>query len=392
MKILKIINVEPIVFLLSFGDGILRLPVLDLVLSKTCLSGSYFFGEATYSAEICSNLTNYPKEQAIVQETVAKFNSVSEVIAGILTILVTIFLGSWCDNGGRKGLIYLTIVGRLSRVISLLFNYVYKDLVIEYFWVDCLHQLCGNNNSLFIGAFAIVTDETSMKVRTIRILIISGIFEVGLALSNLVTGYILEYGTFYASLATYFGFISVALLYSLFILRSSHKKNIKYSMKDIFSFKEFFSSVSTVFRKRDKGLRHVVILLIFTSYLCEFCNGVVVVNYYYITRKFSWPEITDNPSFPVTWLSQLNTIIDIPRILAVFFIVPFLTNMFQLHDTILAALAQISLIAGLLNYAFAANRNLLYINAVLWILTPNQNPAIRAILSKIVDTHEVGKV
>ena len=150
--------------------------------------------------------------------------------------------------------------------------------------------------------------------------------------------------------------------------------------------------MKTVFRKRENGLRHVVLLLIFTACLCEFCKGVIVVNYYYITRKFSWPEITDNPSFPVTWLSQLNTIIDIPGILAVFFIVPFLTNIFHLHDTILAILAHISLMAGLINYAFATSRNFLYINAVLWILTPIQTPTIRAILSKIVDHQEVGKV
>ena len=214
-EVFRKINVEPLLFLLSFGDGILRLPVMDLVLSKTCLSGSSLFGEKIFSEDICSNLTSYPAEQAVVQATVSKFNSVSEVISGILTILVTIFLGSWCDSGARKGLIYLSIIGRLSRVISLLFNYVHKELVIEYFWLDFLHYLCGNNNSLFIGALAIITDDTSTEIRTIRILIISGVFETGLALSNLVSGYFLEYRTFYASLATYFALVILALLYTI---------------------------------------------------------------------------------------------------------------------------------------------------------------------------------
>ena len=124
-EVFRKINVEPLLFLLSFGDGILRLPVMDLVLSKTCLSGSSLFGEKIFSEDICSNLTSYPAEQAVVQATVSKFNSVSEVISGILTILVTIFLRSWCDSG----------------VISLLFKYVHKELVIEYFWLDFLPYL-----------------------------------------------------------------------------------------------------------------------------------------------------------------------------------------------------------------------------------------------------------
>ena len=63
-----------------------------------------------------------------------------------------------------------------------------------------------------------------------------------------------------------------------------------------------------------------------------------------------------------------------------------------MHDAVLATLAHLSLLAGLINFAFATNRNLLYVNAALWILAPNQTPAIRAILSKIVNPDEVGKV
>ena len=95
----KSINVEPVVFLLCFAAGIIGIPMTDLILFKTCLSGSYFFTGPTYNSSICANLTNYPDQQAEVQETVQKFNSLNSIMNGILMICVTVFLGSWCDSG-----------------------------------------------------------------------------------------------------------------------------------------------------------------------------------------------------------------------------------------------------------------------------------------------------
>ena len=390
----KTINVEPVIFLLCFGGGILELPARDLVLSKTCLAGSYFFGATTYSKDICTNLTNYPEEQSMVQHTVSKFNSVSVIMKTMMIMLVTVFLGSWCDSGGRKGLIVLTCLGRLAIAGSLLLNFMCDNLVIEFFWLDFPAMLSGYENSLWIGAYAIITDETSQSNRTIRILILSALWHIGMALANLVTGYILEYGTFYAVLGTYTATLIAALLYTVFLLRSSQTSNKNISCGNIFSFKGILGSVSTVFKKRENGVRHIIILLIFTSCLCEFTWGTrfVGIDYYYIRRKFSWPEVAENPSFPVTWLSQFYTIVDVPQTLAVFIIVPFLTNVFHVHDAVISTLGHLCLMVGVINIALATNRNMLYLNAALGIFIPTQTPSMRAMLSKIVESGEVGKV
>ena len=394
IKFIKTINVEPVVFLLCFAGGIIEIPGRDLVLTKTCLSGSYFFGDTTYPADVCANLTNYADEQKEIQATVSKFNSVTTIMRTLLRILVTIFLGSWCDSGGRKGLIILTCLGRLAMVASLLLNYTCEGLVIEFFWLDFPNYLCGADNSLFLGAYAMVTDETTPKMRTIRILILSALWHIGMALANLVTGYILEFGTFYAVLATNCGAVIAGLLYSFFVLRSSQDQTKNISCMDVFSFKGFLGSVSTVIKKRTHGLRHIIILLIFTACLCEFTWGVrfVGIDYYYTRRKFAWPEIAENPTFPVTWLSQYHTILDTPQTLAVFFIVPFLTNVFHVHDAIISTLGHLSLMAIFINVALATERNMMYLNAALGIFIPTQTPAMRAMLSKIVEPDEIGKV
>ena len=53
VEVIKSINVEPVVFLLIVGDGILGLPVFDLQLKKTCLSGSSLFGQTKYPPNVC---------------------------------------------------------------------------------------------------------------------------------------------------------------------------------------------------------------------------------------------------------------------------------------------------------------------------------------------------
>ena len=39
------------------------------------------------------------------------------------------------------------------------------------------------------------------------------------------------------------------------------------------------------------------------------------IDYYFVRAQYDWPEIADNPTYPVTWLSQFYSIIDIPQVL-----------------------------------------------------------------------------
>ena len=116
------------------------------------------------------------------------------------------------------------------------------------------------------------------------------------------------------------------------------------------------------------------------------------IDYYFVRAQYDWPELSENPTYPVTWLSQFYSIIDIPQVtidyssiistwflfalnlkwkctqkdvlrkpasfklsclkfysfvvnstedaisqtLSVFFIVPFLTNWLGLHDALMS--------------------------------------------------------
>ena len=50
------IHVEPIVFLFSLGFALINIQMPTLYVQKTCKVGSYFWGNQTFSDEVCEGI------------------------------------------------------------------------------------------------------------------------------------------------------------------------------------------------------------------------------------------------------------------------------------------------------------------------------------------------
>ena len=50
------IHVEPIVFLFSLGFALINIQMPTLYVQKTCKVGSYFWGNQTFSDEVCEEI------------------------------------------------------------------------------------------------------------------------------------------------------------------------------------------------------------------------------------------------------------------------------------------------------------------------------------------------
>ena len=81
-----------------------------------------------------------------------------------------------CDEGGRRNILFLAIVGKLLAVAATLFVYfsshlVRKDFklfdkhlqVIEWLWLDAVSELTGGQVGMFVSAYAIVTDQSDER-------------------------------------------------------------------------------------------------------------------------------------------------------------------------------------------------------------------------------------
>ena len=168
-----------------------------------------------------------------------------------------------------------------------------KYQVVEWLWLDIIYELCGGESGLFLAAYATITDETTDETRTIRILIISALWHIGTGLANFVTGYILQVVirnspvvsiTYSISpLLQHFKFLGVlavsvachigAVAYVVFAMREN-KRESEAKLSDIFSFSSFKEGFSVVLRKREPGMRRVVVATVVICCLCQFAWGV----------------------------------------------------------------------------------------------------------------------
>ena len=143
-------------------------------------------------------------------------------------------------------------------------------------------------------------------MRTLRILVIAGLWHLAMAMGNLAAGLLLKYLTFVGLLAVSAGCHLLSLAYTSVFIREKEKEKKEVTLRSVLSCHRFYDGLAAVLRPREKGLRvvgcallhlillflQVVITIIFCSLLCEFTWGLrfMGINYYYVRANFPWPE------------------------------------------------------------------------------------------------------
>ena len=107
-------------------------------------------------------------------------------------------------------------------------------------------------------------------MRTLRILVIAGLWHIAMAMGNLAAGLLLKDLTFVGLLAVSAGCHLLSLIYTLFFIQEKQKKKAV-TLRSVLSCHRFYDGLAAVLRPREKGLRVVgsislrLILLLVTS-------------------------------------------------------------------------------------------------------------------------------
>merc|ERR550517_1478693 len=133
-------------------------------------------------------------------------------------------IGSWCDEGGRRNILFLAIVGKLLAITATLIFYFSSNMEIEWLWLDAVSELTGGQVGMFVSAYAIVTDQSDERMRTLRILVIAGLWHIAMAMGNLAAGLLLKYLTFVGLLAVSAGCHLLSLAYTFVFIREKEEK------------------------------------------------------------------------------------------------------------------------------------------------------------------------
>jgi len=389
---LKKISVEPSIALNALGYSLVGVQVATLYIQKTCRVGSYFFGNQTFSADVCNNLFNgsFDEEQKIVQSVTAKVEIVTQILQTIPMVIFALFLGPWSDSAGRKMLILLPLIGKSVSVLTYLVNiYFFDELVVEFLWLETFSSYFGGWTLIYVGAYGYIADTTSEKSRTLRIVVMDGVGSVAETIGGVLNGYLFAalgfYGSFGASLACYILAVTVT-----FFLVQNRKAALEAEKKPrILSFRNVLDAFKVLFKPRPGSLRHIIIILVICFQLNMFAGmGAWTIDYLYVRRKFDW----NDEGTIVTFFSQLNAFKSGVNLFGFFIILPIFVKVFKLHDITIATLAVVSGTIKYLIYCFSNNKNMLYAILGAGLMDTLFTQPVRSSLSKLAGTADIGKV
>jgi len=395
--LLETIRVEPIVILFSLGFAFINIQMPTLYVQKTCKVGSYFWGNQTFSHEICDNLFNgsFDAEQAIVQKVDSKVQIVAQILNNVPMAIFALFLGPWSDSVGRKMLIIIPLIGSILLCLIYVINvFFFDELVVEFLWFESLSYCLGCYSVFFLGCYGYIVDTTSVKSRTIRFSVMEGLFAVAEGLGNFINVYLYSAFKSFGKNCGYYGnFGTAAVLFLLAIgiaqVRIQDKKEKKNEKIRVFDWRNVLESFKVLVKKRPNNLMHIVIILLVCYQISFFCfNGLTHVDYLYMRRKFDFPSEDDLIGFYTHLLSYKSII----NTFSMLIILPIAVKTFKFSDMSLTMISFTACIIKVLIYCFAENKNVLY--AVLAVAVFDQlfNMPLRSSMSKIVGSGEVGKV
>ena len=157
---------------------------------------------------------------------------------------------------------------------------------------------------------------------------------------------------------------------------------------DIFNFRNIIESFKVAFRKREGGIRHIVIILIALFGMYNFSNGISNININYAKKRFQW-NTTDE--FTETW-SIVQSASTGFNLFAIGVIMPFMTQVLKMRDLSITAVCVSSSMLGVTTILLAHKYQLLYLAYFLRMFSDVVTVGIRSALTKIVGQNDVGKV
>ena len=159
-------------------------------------------------------------------------------------------------------------------------------------------------------------------------------------------------------------------------------------LKELCNLRHIADSFIVAFKRREGGMRHVVLILVALFGLHSVVNGSNTIDYSYARNKFIW----ESSDYMAEWWSTYSSITSVFPIIFLVFVSPFMSRVLKLSDMFIVSLAFIMMFASLIVMLSARVKELLYLQKILDSFNDSVTLGIRAALTKLVGGQDVGKV
>ncbi|CAB3243659.1 unnamed protein product [Arctia plantaginis] len=262
---------------------------------------------------------------------------------------------------------------------------IFSDAIIE--------GLTGGWCICFLTAFAYVSAITTIQDRTFRIGLVGFCITFGLPIGVGLSGILLRLVGFYGVFGISISLHALNVLYSIFVLKDPKRnpeqtehasRGCCHLIRIFFNFTNVKETIRVIVRKAPNNRRlRLCVLLGVVTVIFGPMQGELSILYLSVRFRFQWDEIQ---------FSLFQTYNLIINSIGTTFTILVLAKHLGWHDSLLGIISSLSKIAASFVYGFAQTGAIFYLGPVIDIMNGTALFAMRAIMSKLVEVEELGKL
>ncbi len=352
--------------------------------------------------------------QKEVQGFVNNFQMKSQWISSVPCVLFSIIAGALSDEFGRKPLLLLPLIGDFTRMLLNLVNYAFiETLPLEFFYVDNIASFFGGSTVYYLGVYSYGTTVTKPKERAHRLARLDGIETLANVVGTLLSPFVFRQLGYFGNYAISAIFFALSIAYLIFFVREPIKRNITENNDELITEKKAPKSKTcleisiTLLTKINnflikaiivplKGMKSVITkdrksVLKFLIVLQLFCYGMYLftlqihgLTYLYLLLVFD--------GFSETDYALLNIVMSLLSFVCLMIIMPIFSGKLQVHDALMLFIISVCEVVSAAVIPFTNTLWQFYLAQALGTMGYCKYAVVRSLLSKCIDTNEVGKV
>ncbi|XP_072387197.1 probable peptidoglycan muropeptide transporter SLC46 isoform X1 [Diabrotica undecimpunctata] len=367
--------------------------VTNLIIYRTC------YITLGYNKSDCSQLGN--KDNNVThhyEKIVQPYADVVLMVKSLLDLLLPTFIclmaGSWSDKHGRKPVLLVTLGGiAFSCALTILYC-LFEDLSPWIFLITAIPtMITGNNTTFFAITLSYISDTSTRETRGLRMAFSEVALSIGSLLGSISSSHIF-YATNYPSMfAIGLACVSIGIAYTIICVPESIE-NLRDSRKLIPNTEDekekpvklnlFKEIIQTTIKKRENYNRAVILLTITSIIIYIFLTHADTnTRYIFLRGKLNWTFTKYNLYNSVCMLIWAAATMAGSYILQ---------RKFHIKDSALALIGLISMSSCVILQFLATNDTMIYIAGASKCMGGLVAPMLRANISRLVPSHEVGKI
>ncbi|XP_013396933.1 proton-coupled folate transporter [Lingula anatina] len=377
-----VITVEPVLFLYMLST-FLKFPSFQaLAMYKVCL-------QEYNDTVLCEDFFNHTDEKDYIEKEASHWLLYCNIAFTTPSVLAVIFMGSWIDKAQSRIVLVLPTVGQVVEGTLLLLNSVYIHLPLVAFIPGSLAAgMFGGFATLLMVCFSYITViAQGEKERTIRVAILESMTFIAGGLGSGLSGLLKDRFGFVTVFAVSLVISVVLLVYIVVWIKEpqSHITRTEITCGLLCNHRHFVDTVKCAMKERP-GKRRCIIwlcLAIFIMSLVVFggAEDVTYLYFKYVIKDWTTALYGGFLAFKFTMYG-----------ISLLVILPLLKKFGSLRDATLGVLGLLGACAGSVILIFTTTVMMAFTAPLFLGMKGLSAAPIRAIISKMVEVEEQGKI